>query len=703
MGNGTRGPRTTGSIRVVALVGHAGTGKTALAEAMLFRAGAVSRLGRVEDGTTTTDAEPEEQERTQSIRLGIAPFECDGHRIVLLDAPGYDDFREEALTALRVADLAVLVVDATAGVQTGDVQLWRAAAAMRKPRMVFVTKMDRSRASLQRATDHLREHLGGDGFELVEIPIGEEGAFHGVADLITEHAFLYDTGRGVELDELPDDIADAEHAAHDQLVEDVVSTSDELLERYLDGHAPTPAELEQALHEGVDAGIVFPIMCGAALAPGPDGAPTPMGVDRLLAFITHVGPAPGDVPGPLVRIGQGTDAEDLHEVPCDPDGPLLLEVFATRSDDFVGQISLMRVRSGTLHVDDVVHNPRTGAKERLHGLVDVRGTTTTPVTVVHAGDVVGVTKLADVRTGDTLESGDRGWVVEVPDPLPAVHGVALVPTTASDEDRMGTALAKVLAEDRSLRVTHDDQTRQTVLWGLGDAHVQVALARARRRSGVSLDTEPVRVAYRETITRSVTVEGKHKKQSGGRGQFGVAVVRFEPGEPGEGFTFTSAVVGGAIPKGLIPAVGAGIEEAMARGGLHGFPLVDVRATVVDGKAHSVDSDEMSFKVAGSLALREALPQLGVVVLEPISHVEVTCPVDLQGEVMGDLQQRRGQVQGTRQGEGGDVVVEASVPTAEVLRYAVDLRSLTHGRASFSARHDRYEAVPGHLVASLPTA
>lgn len=687
-------PPRTDRLRVVALVGHAGTGKTALAEALLFRAGVVGRLGRVEDGTTVTDTEPEEHARTQSVRLAVAPLDTDGHRVVLVDTPGYDDFVEEALTGLRTADLAVFVIDATTGVQAGDVRLWRAAAAMQKPRMVFVNKMDRSQASLQRAVDHVRAQLGS-GFELVEIPIGEASGFHGVADLLTEHAFLYDTGQGVEVTDLPEEVVDAEHLAHTTLVEDVVETSDELLERYLDGHEPTAEELERALHEGVDAATVFPVMCGSAIAPRPDGEPCPIGVDRLLHFITHVGPAPTDVPGAPVLI-----AGERHDLPCDPAGPLVLEVVATRSDDYVGQVTLFRVRSGTLHADHVLVNSRTGAKERLHGLLSVRGATHAPVTTVVAGDLGGVTKLSDVRTGDTLVEGDRGWVIDVPAPVPAVHGVGLVPLTSGDEDRMGTALAKVLAEDRSLALTRDDETHQTVLWGLGDAHVQVALARLERRYGVRLETEPVRVAYRETITRTVTAEGRHKKQSGGRGQFGVAVVRFEPRPPGEGFAFDSEVVGGAIPKGLIPAVGAGIAEAMARGGQHGFPLVDLRAVVTDGKAHAVDSDEMSFKVAGSLALREALPQAGAVVLEPISHVEVTVPADLQGEVLGDLQQRRGQVEGTDQAEDGEVVITASVPTAEILRYAIDLRSATHGRGRFTARHDRYQPLPAHLVGSV---
>lgn len=685
---------TPDHIRNVALVGHAGNGKTTLAEAMAYRAGVVSRLGRVEDGSTMTDTEPEEHSRTQSVRLSVVPLDFEDYRINLIDTPGYADFREDALTGLRIADLAVFVIDATTGVQTGDVLLWREAVAMELPRMVFVNKMDRTRANLQRAVSHVREHLG-DGFELVEVPIGEEGAFHGVADLLTEHAFLYDTGRAVESEELPDDVADLEHQAHETLVEDVVETKDDLLERYLEGIEPTPEELESALHDGVDAATVFPVMCGSAAAPSGDGGVAPIGVDRLLHFICHVGPAPSDLPGTEVVIG-----EELFEMPFDPSGPLLLHVFATRSDDYVGQITLFKVLSGTLNVDDTLVNSRTHEKERMHGLVQLRGSEQIPVSTLAAGDIAGVMKLGDVRTGDTLEEGDRGWVVPLPDPVQPVFGLALVAATAADEDKMASALVKLVAEDRSLAIERNDETHQMVLWGAGDAHLQVLLDRMRRRYKIDVDTEPVKIAYRETITKTVTVEGKHKKQSGGRGQFGIAHVRFDPLPPGEGYAFESEVVGGAIPKSLIPAVGAGIAEAMARGGAHGFPLVDLKATVFDGKYHSVDSDEMSFKMAGATALREALPQAGVVVLEPISHVEVSVPAELQGEVMGDLQQRRGQVEGTEVGRTGEAVVVASVPTAEMLRYAIDLRSFTHGRGRFTTRHDRYQPLPPNLVGKL---
>ena len=683
-------------IRNVAFVGQGGSGKTTLVEAILYRAGVVGRLGRVEDGTTTSDVEPEEHSRTQSVRLSVVPVQVEGCHFNLIDTPGYADFLEEALTGLRLADLAVFVIDATTGVGPTDVRLWREAAAMDLPRMVFVNKMDRSNASYQRAVAHVRERLG-DGFELVEIPIGEEAAFHGVADLITEHAFLYDSGRAEEVDEVPAEVADRERDAHELLVEDVVETRDDLLERYLEGHEPTPAELEAALHDGVDAATVHPVMCGSALATV-DGQPTPIGADRLVHFIAHVGPAPEDLPGRDVLIDGGS-----YTVPADRSGPLLVQAAATRSDDFVGQVTWLKVLSGTLHADDVLVCTRTGAKERLHGLMRIRGTEQLPVTTLVAGDIGAVTKLGDVRTGDTLGEGDRGWEVPLPDPVPPTYGLALVARSLADEDKLGVALGKLLAEDRSLSLERNDETHQIVLWGSGDAHLQVVLSRMARRYGVEVDTEPPAVAYRETITRTVTVEGKHKKQSGGRGQFGIAVVRFEPLARGEGYAFDSEVVGGAIPKGLIPAVGAGIADAMARGGLHGHPLVDLRAVVTDGKAHSVDSDEMSFRMAGTTALKEALPQAGVVVLEPISHVEVTVPAELQGEVLGDLQQRRGQVEGTEQARGTDVIITASVPTAELTRYAIDLRSFTHGRARFTMRHDRYQELPTHLVAQASPA
>ncbi|MGI9018375.1 MAG: elongation factor G [Euzebya sp.] len=674
-------------IRNVALVGHAGTGKTSLVEAMLFRAGVLSRLGRVEDGTTTSDTSPEEHQRTQSVDLSIATFDSGDHRLTLFDTPGYPDFVDAAVIGMAVADLAVFVVDTAAGVQTDDVLLWRHASRMGVPRLIFLNRMDRAREPFQIILEQIRQRFGA-GVELVELPVGEQAAFHGVADLLTQHVFLYDTGRPEESEVIPEQLVQIERAAHEQLVEDVVTTQDSLLERYLEGQAPTAAQLEEALHQGVEAAEVFPVLVGSATQP--------IGVDRLLEFICHVGPAPSDLAGFPVDV-----AGQVMTVPADPHGPLVVVVFRTRADDYVGQITYFRVLSGTLHSDDVLVNSRTGDKERFHALLQLRGIHHDTVDDVVAGGIAAVSKLGDVRTGDTLCDSARGWQAILPEAPQSVHGVAISSARSGEEDRLAVALSKLLVEDRALSLLRNDETHQTVLWGTGATQVQVTLDRLRRRYGVEVTTEVVQIAYRETITRPVTAQGRHRKQSGGRGQFGVAEVRFEPCEPGSGFSFTSEVVGGAIPKGLIPAVGAGIKESMTRGGLHGFPLVDLAATVIDGKFHSVDSDEMSFKMAGSLALRSALPNAGVVVLEPISHLEVSVPVDLQGEVMGDLQQRRGQIEGTATGEAPDeVMIIASVPTAEIVSYAVDLRSATHGRGRFSVRHDRHDPLPSHLVRTI---
>lgn len=681
---------TTDRVRNVALVGHQGNGKTTLAEALLFRSGAINRMGTVEQGTTTCDTEPEEHHRVQSLSLTVAPLEWDGHKINLLDTPGYADFMGDTLTALRVADLAVFVVDAVHGVQTQDEVLWRTAAQMNKPRMIFINKMDRERADFDRTLEQIKQRFTPTGIEPVELPIGAHSEFHGVADLITEHAWLYDTGEAVESADLPAEIADREHAEHDHLVEDVVEQDDELLERYLDGDEPTPDQLEKALHEGVDRAVVFPVLVGSASPSGP------VAVDRLAEFIVHVAPAPSEAEPVTVEAGDAS-----VEVPTDPSGRPLAMVFKTLTDPYVGQLSLFKVLSGTIRVDDVMVNPRTGARERLHGLISVRGAHHEPVTSVVAGDIAAVTKIDDLRSGDTL-TPDGTPVTVAPFEYPeAVFGVAIRATNQSDEDKLAIALHKVVDEDPGIVIERNDETHQTILRGAGETHILVTIERIERKFGVAITTDDVRVPYREHLLAPVETEGRHKKQTGGRGQFGQATIRFEPLDLGEGFEFVDAVVGGAIPRGLIPAVEKGIVESMARGGNHGFPVVDLRATLLDGKHHAVDSDEMSFKMAGSLALREALRSQGTTVLEPISHLLVIVPADLQGDVMGDLSARRGHVLGTMVGPGADeATITADVPTSEILRYAIDLTSMTHGRGRFSARIDRHEPMPAHLAAGL---
>lgn len=681
----------TDRIRNVALVGHAGNGKTTVAEALLLRAGVLGRIGSVEAGTTASDTDEEERQRGQSLSLSVLPFAWGDHHVNLLDTPGYADFAGEVEAALRVADLLVFVVDAVAGVQSEDERLWRVASERGIPRLIFVNKMDRDRADFDRVLAEIRERFSPTGIEPVELPIGQAADFHGIADLVTEHVWLYDSGRVEERDDLPEDIAAREHVEHEHLVEDVVEQDDQLLERYLEGDQPTAEELERALHDGVDRAVVFPVLLGSAV--GPDG---PVAVDRLAEFICHVGPSPAEVV-PAVAEAAG----DVVEVPCDPDGPPVAFVFKTVTDPYVGQLSMFKVLSGTVAVDDVLIDARTGEKQRLHGLVRVRGAEHEPLGRVVAGDVGAVTKLHGLAAGDTLVAD--GFPVRLPplDLAEPVHAVAIAAESQADEDKLAVALQKVLHDDPSLQVLHDEETGQTVLRGAGETQLQVVLERITRRHGVAVEVQPLAVAYRETLAAPAEVEGRHKKQSGGRGQFGVVQVRFEPLERGAGFEFVDAVVGGAVPRNLIPAVEKGIVESMQRGGPHGYRVVDLRATLLDGKHHAVDSDEASFKMAGSLALRAAFEEAGSAVLEPISEVDVTVPTEAQGDVIGDVNARRGQVTGTEAGPGGgEVTVHALVPAAELRTYATDVRSMTHGRGRFRATFDRYEVMSEQLVERL---
>lgn len=678
----------TSRVRTVALVGHNGAGKTTLAEALLFESGAISRVGTVEDGSTVCDFDPEEQRRGQSLSLSVAPLMWKGHKINLIDAPGYADFEGEALAAMRAADLALFVVSAVDGVEVQTERMWRAAAEMGLPRMVFVNKLDRERASFERTLDQLRDRLGA-GIAPLELPIGAETAFHGVADLLSDTAFLYEDG-GHERAPIPDEMEDLEHQVHDNLVEGIVVADDALLEGYLDGQVPTVEQLEHTLAVGVDEATVFPVVCGSATGR--------IGIDRLADFLCEIGPSPLDRPGTTVDAGDG----EMRIAP-DPDGPPLVHVFKTIVDRHVGQISLLKVLSGTIRTDDHLVNPRTGGEERLHALFALRGLDHVEMSAVPAGDLAAVAKLNDTVTGDTL--APRGTPVRVPAPPRAepALAVAVVAASQADDDKLANALHRLTEEDPSLVVSRDDETHQTVLHGMGETHLQITLEKLTRKFGVNVTTEDVKVAYRETITATAEAEGRHKKQSGGHGQFGVASIRIEPLERGEGFEFVDKIVGGAVPRQFIPAVEKGVIDAMAEGGVHGYPVVDVRVTLLDGKYHSVDSSEMSFRMAGRLAFREAMSQAGPVILEPVSALEVTVPSDVQGEVMGDLNARRARVQGTESAGEDRQIILAQVPTAELRRYAVDLRSKTSGRGSFRAHHDHYDLVPPHLVDAVASA
>jgi elongation factor G len=682
---------STDKIRNVAIVGHSGCGKTTLAEALLLRAGVLARAGRVEDGTTVCDTEPEEAKRSMSLSLALAPFEwkaSDGetYKVNLIDTPGYADFAGDVDAALAVADLAVLVVSAVDGVEVGTELAWGKCAQRGIPRLVFVNKEDKPRADFRAVVDHLRARFGS-GFVSLELPLGEEEKFHGVADVLTDQGFEYEPDGQHHSEPIPADVADEEHRLHDELVEEIVAGDDEQLERYLSGEVPSASELERTLAHEVLECAEFPVLVGSATAG--------IGVDRLADFICELGPSPADRPT-QVTAGTGTAAMEV-EVTADASGKPLGYVFKTVADQFVGQVSLFKVLSGTVAIDDRLVNTATGTEERLHALFHMRGRDHLPTNRVVAGDLAAVAKLTATPTGSTLAPKDSPVRVAPSTSAAPSFGLALKPITQSDDDKLSGALQRLIAEDPALVVERNDETGQTVLRGAGDTHLAVALERLARKFGVNVETEDVRVPYRETITGSAEAEGKIKKQSGGHGQFAVANLRVSPKGRGEGAEFVNSIVGGAIPKQYIPAVQRGVEEAMASGGVHGFPVVDVRVECYDGKYHSVDSSDMAFRTAAAHGLREALQKAGAAVLEPVSLLNVVVPAGYQGDVLGDLNARRGRVNGTSVLDNGNHEIVALVPAAEIQRYAVELRSMTGGRGTFSAQHDHYELLPPHLT------
>ena len=667
----------TDRIRNVALVGHGGSGKTSLAEALLFAAGAIPRPGRVEDGTTVCDFDPEAARRRISVSLAVAPFEIDGFKVNVIDTPGYADFVGDVAAALRVADLAVFVVSAVEGVEVQTEIAWRLAEARGIPRAIFVNKLDRERASFERTLDQLKDRFGA-GVAPLELPIGTESDFRGVIDLLDDTAITYTSGSTTGSEgSIPDDLVDTEHAVHDAIVEGIVVADDALMERYLADETIDVKELVHALAAGIADATVFPVLCGSATKL--------VGIDRLARFIVDEGPAPRVEP-------TGGDGE-----------PAALFVFKTMVDPYVGRINLFKVLQGTVEHDAVLVNGRSVVDERLHQLVTVRGKEQESTDRVVAGDIAAVAKLGSTTTGDLL--AERGADISIepftnPEPVLAI---AIHAKSKADDDKLATALHRLLDEDPALRLERNPETHQTLVWGMGETHLAIARERLARKLGVEVETEPVRVAYRETITTTAEAEGKYKKQTGGHGQFGIACIRVEPLERGGDFEWNDAIVGGAIPKNLIPAVEKGVRETMEHGGVLGFPVVDVRVTCFDGKFHSVDSSEMSFKMAGSIGFKEAMAKAGPILLEPVSELVVLAPEASQGDILGDLNSRRGRIQGASAAGNGEVEIVATVPTSEILRYASDLRSMTHGRGRFDVTHSHYDPVPSHLSEKILAA
>jgi elongation factor G len=662
-------------VRNVALVGHGGSGKTTLAEALLFVGGATSRRGTVEQGTTVLDFEPEEIDRGISLGLGAATFNWDDHRINLIDTPGSSDFSGDARAALRAVDFALFVVSGVDGVEVQTEQLWKVAEDEGIPRAVVVTKLDRDRSSFERTLDQLRDSFG-KAIAPIQVPIGSEEGLRGVVRVASERAYEYTEGEtsGKEVD-LPSEVEDLVHAAHTALVETVVETDDEMMEAYFEGKEPSREQIVATIHKGIVAGDIQPVLVASA--------ERLIGIDLLAEFIVDYGPNPLERTLPALSSGD--------PIPPSTEGPTVAFVFKSVSDPFVGRISLFRIYSGTVKADQEL-DVAGGGKVRLHNLFKLQGKEHNDVPDLPAGGIGAVAKVDNLRVGDTLRtSGSNITVAPVSYPRPVAE-VAITPRSHHDEEKLSTALHRIEEEDPTIRVERRSDTGETILAGLGDTHLDVTVARIHRKFGVEVDTSLPVIPYRETITTSAQAEGKHKKQSGGRGQFGVALVKFAPLPRGSGYEYIDSIKGGSIPRQFIPAVDKGIQEALNRGVLAGYPVIDISAEVYDGKYHAVDSDEMSFRMAGIQAVRAATQDLKPILLEPVMKVTVTVPEDHLGDVMGDINSKRGRVLGM-EGDGTLRSVIAEVPMAEIQQYAAELRSLTSGRGTFDVEFDHYAEVP----------
>ncbi len=672
-------------IRNVALIGHRGAGKTSLHEAMLFEAGAINRLGRVEDGSTVSDFESDEQSREMSIGATVASFEYHDRKINLIDTPGEPSFIADTIASLRVVDSAVVVVNAVMGVEVHTERLWQRADGEGLARLVFVNMLDRERADFFRALESLKKAFG-DHVVATEIPIGSEHEVRGVIDLIDMKAFVAQgEGRGApEPQDIPEELQAQAQEYREKLMDEVAENSDELMERYLEGEEIAHDEIVTVLKRGVTDGKIFPVACGVATKN--------LGTTRLLEALVEDLPSPA-MRGSLTAIGE--DGEEI-EIPPDEDGELIAYVFKTHADPYAGRLNYFRVCSGVLTGDAQVTNVTRRAKERVGQLLTSQGKEHEQVAELGAGDIGAVAKLKETRAGDVLADKDRR-ISFPPLDLPApVMAFAFEPKTKGDEEKAANAIRRLEEEDPTLDVHRDAQTGEQIIAGLTQIHVEVITDRMKERFGAEINLKPPRVPYLESIRKPAKAHGRYKKQTGGRGQFGDCHIELEPGDPGTGLDFLDEIKGGVIPKGFIPAVEKGIAEAMEHGTLAGYPVKDVRVHLVDGSHHSVDSSEMAFKIAGSMAFKQAMEQADPVLLEPIMLLTVSVPEDVVGDVVGDLNSRRGRPLGM-EAKGSATEIKAEVPMAEVLDYARDLRQITGGRGDYTMEFARHEEIPAHLA------
>ncbi len=672
-------------IRNVVLVGHTGSGKTSLSEAMLFDAGVTNRMGRVEEGNTVSDHFPEEIRRQISIYTAVLPFEWRNTKINILDTPGYPDFVGEVKGALRVADMGLLLVDAVAGVEVGTELVWSYMDEWSLPRAVLIHKMDRENADFQRVLDHVRSTFSGMIVPL-HMPIGSGEGFRGVIDLVAKKAYI---GENAEPTDIPDEFADEVEERRLEILEAAAEMDDDLITKYLEGEELTVEEIRHGLRLGIAQGRIVPVMAAAATAN--------IGVQAVMDAIAAYFPSPVDrPPEPATDVQSG----ETVELPCDPEGPLAAFVFKTVADPYVGKISYFRVYSGTLKADSRVWNSRAEAEERISQVFYPRGKEHIEASAIVAGDIGAVTKLAHTLTNDTLctrEKPLRLREVEYPQPL---YSVAVHPKSKQDAAKLTNALSRLQEEDPTLVWHYEASTKETILSGMGDVHIDVAVRYLKERFGVDVDVTLPKVPYRETVTASASGQYRHKKQTGGAGQFAEVHMEIKPLPRGAGFEYdTSRVFGGAISSQFFPSIEKGIKQAMEEGPLAGYPVVDVRCEVYDGKEHPVDSKDIAFQIAGREVFKKVFMMAKPALLEPIMKVEVIVPDEYVGDIMSDLNTRRAIVQGMTQ-ERGKAVVKALVPLAEMQRYATDLRSITQGRGVFRMEFSHYEIVPEHLAQKI---
>jgi len=671
-------------LRNIALVAHGGAGKTSLAEVMLYNTGVTNRLGRTEDGNTVMDYEPEELKRLTSISSSFAQVPWKKQTISLIDTPGDQNFFTDTKLCMQAADAVLVVVDGVDGVKVQTEQAWDFAASDQQAAAIFINKLDRERADFRRILQDCQQSFASPKPIIVQLPIGSEAGFKGVVDLVAMKAYTYDeSGKATAID-IPAELQDEVDSEREALIENVAEADDALIEKYLEGEELTDVEIKETLKRGVIDRAFVPVLCGSATKN--------IGIDLLMDFIL------GCMPSPLERsafkaINTADDSE--LEIISTADAPFTGFVFKTVADPYAGRLSIFRVVSGTLGGDGNFYNANKQAKERFNQLLKVQGKEQKPATGAGPGSIVAVAKLKETTTGDTLCHDSQKVQFKLAEPLPTLITFALEAKSKGDEDKIYSSLMRLLEEDPGLKIDRNAETKEILLSGSGQVHIESAIEKVKRKFNVDVLLKTPKVPYRETFKKKVRVQGKHKKQTGGHGQFGDCWVSFEPLPRGKGFEFVDAIVGGAIPKTYIPAVEKGIIESSHKGVLAGFPCVDFKATLDDGSFHAVDSSEMAFKIAGSLAYRKAAQDAKPVLLEPVMKMQITTPDEFMGDIMGDLNGRRGRVLGM-DSAGKYQLINAEVPMAEVLTYAPDLRSMTGGRGIFSMEFLRYDEVPAQL-------